>query len=83
MGKMLIIFWCALALFVVMGAASHIIKNGAQDSPAIIILPTKCQEQTAMQKNNGGCLDKKNKKDARTGELFLRKIKRSSRKYYA
>lgn len=81
MSKMLVFFWCALALGIVTGAFAHIKQSTKKDiSP--LFLPTKCQEVAHEPQSQKGCNDSM-AKDSRTSELFLRKVTRTPRRFYA
>lgn len=81
MSKMLY-FWCALlALCIVTGATAHIRQSSKKESSPLL-LPTKCQEVASDAHFPKACFEGA-AKDSRTSELFLRKITRIPRRFFA
>jgi hypothetical protein len=72
----------AVAIFVAMGAASHMKSLNIKDKAVPLIIPNKCLDSVTA-KEAGRCFDAKLKDSSRTSELFLRKMSRHARRFYA
>ncbi|HXW60893.1 MAG TPA: hypothetical protein VEK06_05080 [Myxococcota bacterium] len=83
MSKVLLIFGCALALGIVTGATTHIKQQSSKEKAIELIIPSKCVESTREPASNFDCSKTPTIKDSRTGELFLRKVKRAPRRLLA
>lgn len=83
MGNKILVLWCAIAFCIIMGASTHIKHKSVSETPSIILLPIKCQEQAFASPAAKGCLEPKASSDSRTSEIFLRKVLRKARRLYA